>query len=328
MSALRTVTVEPGERDMRLDRWFRSRYPQLTQGRLQKLLRTGQVRVDGKRVKAGQRLSPGQQVRVPPLPAAPPPLPLALPLGEAEIRALRERVIHMDDAVLVIDKPAGLAVQGGTGQRRHLDLMLDALKMGAPERPRLVHRLDKDTSGVLVLARHRRAAAALADAFRAKTAVKLYWALVVGVPRPRRGTIDLALAKRPGATGERVVADRSGRRALTHYAVVENAGQRAAWLALMPLTGRTHQLRAHCAEMGTPIVGDGKYGGADAELAGDFGRGLHLLARSLNLPHPDGGRLEVSAELPPHMAQSFAALGFRAGDYVDPFAGLPDGTMP
>ena len=323
MSGVETVTVETEERDMRLDRWFRSRYPNLTQGRLQKLLRTGQVRVDGKRVKAGERLAPGQQVRVPPLPDAPRPEKPGLRLTDHEIEDLRARILHRDDAVLVIGKPAGLAVQGGSGQHRHLDAMLDALRLDAPERPRLVHRLDKETSGVLVLARRRTAASALTAAFRDKSARKIYWALVVGVPKPAQGDIDLALEKRAGPGGDRVVAGGEGKRAVTRYAIVESAARRASWLAMMPLTGRTHQLRAHSAAIGTPIVGDDKYGGTDHEIGG-LGRGLHLHARELTIPHPDGGDLHVVADLPPHMVASWRALGFTVAGHSDPFEDAPE----
>lgn len=323
MSGVETVTVGAEERDMRLDRWFRSRYPELTQGRLQKLLRTGQVRVDGKRVKAGERLTPGQRVRVPPLPDAPRPEKPTLRLTDHEIKDLRARILHRDDAVLVIDKPAGLAVQGGSGQHRHLDAMLDALRLDGPERPRLVHRLDKETSGVLVLARRRTAAAALTAAFRDKSAQKVYWALVVGVPKPARGDIDLALEKRAGPAGDRVVAGGEGKRAVTRYAIVESAARRASWLAMMPLTGRTHQLRAHSAAIGTPIVGDDKYGGTDHDIGG-LGCGLHLHARELTIPHPDGGDLHVVADLPPHMSASWRALGFSVAGCADPFLDAPE----
>ncbi len=325
MSRVQTLTVAPGEGDLRLDRWFRNHFPGLTQGSLQRLLRTGQVRVDGKRIKAGDRVAVGQRVRVPPMPAiesgpAPrQPMP-ARPADEPAAEALRARVLHRDDAVLVIDKPAGLAVQGGSKQHRHLDAMLDALCFDAPERPRLVHRLDKDTAGVLVLARDQRAARCLTGAFREKSATKIYWALTVGVPKPPEGTIEQKLAKRLSRGGERVVAGEAGKRAATRYAVIETAARRLAWLALMPFTGRTHQLRAHAAALGTPIVGDGKYGGRAAHGTGLPNHRLHLLARELVIPHPLGGRLRVTAELPPHMADSWKFLGFELSDYQDPFA--------
>ncbi|HUK00255.1 MAG TPA: RluA family pseudouridine synthase, partial [Stellaceae bacterium] len=207
---------------------------------------------------------------------------------------------------------------------RHLDAMLDALRFGAKERPRLGHRLDRDRSGVLVLARSAAAAAALARAFRDKTTQKIYWAIVVGLPKPRRGRIDQALAKLPGPAGERVAPDEDeGKRAVTYYRTVSHAGDKLAWLALQPVTGRTHQLRAHCVALGTPILGDGKYGGAAAHPAGvPNARKLHLHARALSLPHPGGGRLAVTAPLPPHMKETWAFFGFDEAEEAEPFAEL------
>ena len=240
-----------------------------------------------------------------------------------DIAVLERTVLHLDDDVIVIDKPAGLAVQGGTNTERHLDAMLDALRFGAEERPRLVHRLDRDTSGVLVLARSAAAAAKLAAAFRNKATRKIYWAAVVGLPKPRRGRIDQALAKLPGRAGERVAPDDEGKRAVTYYRTVAHAGDKLAWLALEPVTGRTHQLRAHCLALGTPILGDGKYGGAAAHPAGvPNARKLHLHARALSLPHPAGGTLVVTAPLPPHMKESWAFFGFDPSEERDPFAEL------
>ena len=318
---VQTVTVGAEEGEVRLDRWFRRHFPELTHGRLEKLLRTGQVRVDGARAKAGDRLRPGQAVRVPPLPAAAPTDAKSAPeIPEAWVHELRSRVLYKDASVLVLDKPPGLAVQGGSGIDQHLDGMLDALKFGLSERPRLVHRLDKDTSGVLVLARTVKAAAKLTKAFRDKSARKIYWALVVGVPKLRRGRIDQPLGKLGGPGGEKVEADdEAGKRAVTFYATVETAGRRAAWLALMPVTGRTHQLRVHCVVLGTPVVGDGKYGGSEAFLTGQVSRKLHLHARSLTMPHPDGGTLAVTAPLPHHMRQTWQLFGFDPDDTDDRF---------
>jgi len=323
MSGIQTIAVTADEADLRLDRWFRRHFPALGHGRLEKLLRTGQIRVDGKRARSNTRLRPGQAIRVPPLEAAGPPEPgdrsaprapraLEGAAWEREAAALRRAVLYRDDDMLAINKPAGLAVQGGTGTRRHLDAMLDALRFDAAERPRLVHRLDKDTSGVLLLARHARAAADLAEAFRHKDVRKLYWAVVVGVPKPAQGRIDLPLGKRPGRAGERVTADpEEGKRAVTLYRVVDHAGKQASWLALMPLTGRTHQLRAHCAAIGTPILGDGKYGGAAAFLPGKaLPRQLHLHARTVELPRPNGRVIRIVAPLPPHMAATWRFFGF------------------
>jgi 23S rRNA pseudouridine955/2504/2580 synthase len=312
---VQNLRVSADEAELRLDRWFRRRFPELGHGRLEKLLRTGQVRVDGRRAKAGLRLAAGQTVRVPPLGAsegrrAQPKPPPRIDSQEAE--ALQARVLHIDDWLIALDKPAGLAVQGGSGLGRHLDALSEALRFGAAEKPRLVHRLDKDTSGVLVLARTAASARHLTAAFRGQEARKTYWAAVVGVPERRQGRIDLALLK--GRTGaiEKVTAGEAGQDAVTLYRLVQAAGKRAAWLALRPLTGRTHQLRAHCAAIGHPILGDGKYGGRAAFLSDEgLARRLHLHARELAIPHPDDGTtLRISAPLPAHMSQTWARLGF------------------
>ena len=314
MSSVQTIAVAAADADLRLDRWFKRHFPDLTHGRLEKLLRTGQVRVDGRRAQANLRLAPGQQIRVPPLGAAPErPASEGAAVGVApdDVRNLQASVLYRDAEVLAINKPAGLAVQGGSGLSRHLDAMLDALRFDAAERPRLVHRLDRDTSGVLLLARSARAAAELTEAFRRKDCRKTYWAIVVGVPKPEHGRIDMALAKLPGRSGERMVADEEGKRAITEYRVLDRAGRQAAWLELMPLTGRTHQLRAHCEALGTPILGDGKYGAAAAFLPmPGLARRLHLHAWRIRLPRPGGRLIDVVAPPPKHMVESGRSLGF------------------
>jgi 23S rRNA pseudouridine955/2504/2580 synthase len=333
MSAVSTVTVRPEDGAGRLDRWFKRHYPGLSHGRLEKLLRTGQIRVDGKRARAGDPVAPGQSIRVPPLPETPQSdataaarTPRARP---QDIALLRDAVLYRDDWALVINKPAGLAVQGGTNTDRHVDALLDGLRFESDERPRLVHRLDKDTSGVLLIARHAAAAAFFTRAFREKTTRKIYWAIVAGLPRPEQGRIDLGLSKGGGPKGgggrERVHADdESGKSAVTYYRVLDHAGIRASWVALLPVTGRTHQLRAHCAALGTPILGDGKYGGSAAQLPGGAAaHRLHLHARSLAIPHPAGGTLRVTAPLPPHMHRLSEFFGFAA-DSADPFAELDE----
>ncbi|GEO37067.1 pseudouridine synthase [Skermanella aerolata] len=316
------------ESEIRLDRWFKRHFPQVNHGWLEKLLRTGQIRVDGKRVKANVRLETGQTVRIPPLgdqeavPASGgPPKPKVSRKDAAEIQA---RVLYKDGDVLVIDKPAGLAVQGGTATPKHLDAMLDALMFEKDERPKLVHRLDKDTSGVLVLARTAFAATKLAAAFRGKDARKYYWAVTVGVPRPFQGKVDAALAKEPTGRGERVaVDDEDGKRAVSLYQVVEHANKKVAFVALWPLTGRTHQLRVHMEAIGTPILGDGKYGGPEAFLAGTgLPNQLHLHARRLIMPHPRGGRIDVTAPLPPHMVTTWTYFSFDKENDGDPFAAV------
>lgn len=327
MSGVRQVPVEAAADGQRLDRWFKQHFPQVTHGRLEKMLRKGEIRVDGRRVKASARLESGQVVRVPPLPATVPVAGTAPatppPVSDADVAALQAAVLYRDDNVIALDKPAGLAVQGGSGQRRHLDGMLEALRFGAEERPRLVHRLDRDTAGVLLLARNAPAARSLTAAFRGKETQKIYWALVAGEPPERRGLIDLPLAKQAQRRGEAVAPDESaGRSARTLFQVVQSHGFRSrgdkkgggkvTWLVLLPLTGRTHQLRVHCAALGTPIVGDGKYGGRAAfpeALAG--AKVLHLQARELALPDPEvGTTLRVTAPLPPHMAATWRELGF------------------
>lgn len=308
-----TRTVRPADGEIRLDRWFHRHFPALTQGALQKMLRTGQIRVDGKRAEANTRLVPGQAIRVPPMPEAPAPRPEPKPVDAREAAALERLVIYRDDAVIALDKPQGMPVQGGPGIAKHIDGMLDALRFGHEERPRLVHRLDRDTTGVLLLARTPAAAARLAAAFRGRDAEKTYWAVVVGRPHPLEGRIDLPLARARSAAGERTVPSeaRDAARAVTLYRVLDSAQKRAALLELTPLTGRTHQLRVHCAAaLGCPILGDGKYGGAAAHPEGFGDRTLHLHARALRIPHPEGGVLELAAPLPPHMKETFAFLGF------------------
>jgi 23S rRNA pseudouridine955/2504/2580 synthase len=319
-----TVTVDSRDGSLRLDRWFKRHYPGLGHGHLEKLLRTGRIRVDGKRARSGDRVDPGQAIRVPPLnevkPRARPVTQQPRPADEAMLQAA---ILHRDEAVIVLNKPPGLAVQGGTATERHLDGLLDGLRFGNAQRPRLVHRLDKETTGILVIARTAAAAAFLTRAFREKTTRKTYWAVVVGLPKQRQGRIDLPLAKAPGRGGERVRPDaEGGRHAVTYYRVIDSAGTQASWLVLMPVTGRTHQLRAHCAAIGTPILGDAKYGAAAAHLAGVPGaRRLHLHARTLSIPLPLGGTLRVTAPLPLHMRQTWEFFGF-AGDVGDPFVDL------
>src|SRR5258708_2033658 len=275
------------------------------------------------------RVPPGRARRGPPPGALGPPPPGGEPPAPRprDLEMIRRTVLHKDDDVIVIDKPAGLAVQGGTNTERHLDALLDALRFDAPERPRLVHRLDRDTSGVLVLARSAAAAAKLAASFRANATRKIYWAAVVGAPKRRRGRIDHALAKLPGPAGERVAPDDDeGKRAVTYYRTGSHAGDKIPWLALQPVTGRTHQPRAHSPTLGTPILGDGKYGGAAAHPAGvPQPRKLHLHARALALPHPRGGTLVGTAPRPPHMQETWAFFAFDESEERDPFADLaPD----
>lgn len=347
MSGVRTVTVGTGEGGQRLDRWLRRRFPHVPQGRIEKMCRKGELRVDGARVKAATRVEEGQSVRLPPLPEGgeQPEHPPTPRLSDADARMIREAVIFRDDHIIALNKPPGLPSQGGSGQSRHVDGLAEALRFGLDEKPRLVHRLDKDTSGVLVLARSRQVAGALTEAFRSRSTRKIYWAACAGVPQPRMGTIRFGLVKAPGhgARGEaekmhcvhpdRVEATPGAKRATTDYAVLSALGGRTAWLALVPVTGRTHQLRAHMAEIGHPIIGDGKYGGSGqenlgdgwgAQLGGEISRKLHLHARSLTLRHPvTGATLSLTAPLPDHMRRTWDAMEWRAQEVpADPFAEL------
>ncbi|KUF12498.1 RluA family pseudouridine synthase [Pseudoponticoccus marisrubri] len=346
MSRVQTVTVGPGDGDQRLDRWLKRHFPQLAQGRIEKMCRKGELRVDGGRVKASTRLAVGQQVRIPPLPepgqveSAPKPR-----VSDADAEMIRGCVLWKDDHIIALNKPPGLPTQGGSKQTRHVDLLSDALTFGFDEKPRLVHRLDKDTSGVLLLARTREVAQALTAAIRHRQTHKIYWALVAGVPTPYLGEIRYGLVKAPGhgKGGEnekmRAVHPRDmdatpgAKRAHTLYATLFRVAGRAAWVAMEPVTGRTHQLRAHMAEIGHPIIGDGKYGGSGqenlgdgwgAQLGGVISKKLHLHARSMRLEHPVTRKwLEITAPLPPHMAQSWETLGWEE-DYAaeDPFEKL------
>ena len=319
--AVRHLEIDADDEAVRLDRWLRRILPDVPYGQLAKWLRTGQIRVDGHRAKPGQRLSEGQTVRLPPVSAAPTrsaAVATAVTVNVADAADLQARVLYRDDALIALNKPSGLAVQGGSKTPRHLDGMLDALRFDASERPRLVHRLDKDTSGVLLLARNGATARQLTAQFREHDVVKVYWALVAGIPAPREGRVDVALLKTPGQGGEKMrPAETGGQSAITRYAVVEQAGQKVAWLTLSPLTGRTHQLRVHCSALGTPIVGDGKYGGSEAFIAG-LSNKLHLHARSVTFPHPiTGVRMDIVAPLEGHCAESWATLGFapEKGNY-------------
>jgi 23S rRNA pseudouridine955/2504/2580 synthase len=375
MASVETRTVEPDEAGMRLDRWFRVHYPDLGFGHLQKLIRSGQVRVDGGRAKTNTRLSVGQAVRVPPVSVGPgqnesdarssdtegevrargprvtvegsepPNRPRSPRTGvpaegrdalqglprragtlarSSDAEFLRSIILHEDDEVFVFNKPAGLAVQGGSGLTRHVDAMLDALRDRKGQKPRLVHRLDRDTSGVLVVARTRLAAQKLAASFRSRSTRKIYWALVKGVPKPRQGRISTWLAKQAGPEGDRMRVARHGAdeasHAVTLYSVVEKAGHTLAWLSLRPVTGRTHQLRAHAAHIGHPIIGDAKYFTAEEswDLPGGIQKKLHLHARRIVIPHPAAaGSLDVTAPLPPHMQQTWNLLGFDADEASD-----------
>ncbi|MBK0329669.1 RluA family pseudouridine synthase [Rhodobacteraceae bacterium F11138] len=346
MSGVQTIAVGEQDGDQRLDRWLRGLFPHVSQGRIEKMCRKGELRIDGGRVKASTRVQAGQQVRVPPLPDADHrPAPAPTRISDADARMIRDCVIYKDDQIIAINKPAGLAVQGGSGQTRHVDGLAPALQFDLPQAPRLVHRLDKDTSGVLVLARTRDAARALTAAFRHRNTRKIYWALVAGVPTPYLGEIKTGLVKAPGhggqGEGERMIAvhpseiDQTpgAKRAHTYYATLYRVAGRASWVAMEPVTGRTHQLRAHMAGIGHPIAGDGKYGGSGqdnqgdgwgAQLGGIISKKLHLHARTLSFEHPVTRKpVTISADLPDHMKASWDTFGWTedlAAD--DPFEEL------
>ena len=325
--SVRQFTVQADDEGVRLDRWFKRHLPEVGFATVSRWARTGQIRVDGKRAAPEDRLAAGQVLRVPPGGAALERKtgPVRVTLGEAQIEQAEAMVLTRDRAAIVLNKPPGLATQGGTGTREHVDGLLDAFADTGP-RPRLVHRLDKDTSGVLLIARTPGSAAFFSKRFSTRSARKIYWALVAGVPDIEDGLIELSLAKQPGSGGEKMMVDESqqGLSARTRYRVLDRAGNRAAWVELQPLTGRTHQLRVHMAAIGHPIIGDGKYGGPESFLTGSISRKMHLHARRLIIDHPDGTPLDVTAPLPTHFAASMEQLGFDEALGED----LPDAPKP
>ena len=323
MSApVETIEVARGEGGLRLDRWFRVHFPEVGYSYLQKLLRSGQVRIDGKRVQANARVEAGQQVRVPAVvrqPAKPRPSmvpPLGLSKGDRDF--IEGLILYEDEHVVVLNKPYGVAVQGGTGTKRHIDGLLAGMADRFGDRPRLVHRLDRDTTGVLLVAKHRDAAAKLGRIFQTRSAAKTYWALVKGVPKPPQGKVEAALVKAAGPDGDRVRKALPGEQAkamhaTTHYSVIDRVAHKAAWVSLKPVTGRQHQLRAHMALIGNPIVGDNKYEGDKVLADSGIEPKLHLHARRIVIPHPaSGGNIDVTAPLPEHMRRTWELLGLDA----------------
>ena len=344
MSRVQLLEVNEGDGDQRLDRWFRRLFPQVQQGQIEKMCRKGDIRVDGGRVKSNTRVEVGQVVRIPPLPDTPAPAIVDKKISDADAKMIQSCVLYRDEHIIALNKPPGLPVQGGSKQHRHVDGLTPALRFGNDENPRLVHRLDKDTSGVLILGRSRQMAATLAEAFRHRETRKIYWAVVAGVPHPKMGTVKYGFVTAGGhgsfGEGEKMhclhpneVATTPGaKRATTDYAVLSPLGSRAAWVALVPVTGRTHQLRAHMAEMGHPIVGDGKYGGSSqenlghgwgAQLGGDISKKMHLHARHLRLEHPvTRAMLSFTAPLPEHMQRTWDQMQWDPRDVeLDPFEG-------
>ena len=328
---VQTVVVTPDETGMRVDRFLEARFPGLSFSHIQRIVRKGELRVNGKRVETKDRLEAGQSVRIPPLALEKPKEGPRASKVDDETRAFFASItLYEDDDVLVLNKPMGLAVQGGSGTVRHVDGLLAALTDAKGQRPRLVHRLDKDTSGCLVIAKTRFAASALAKSFRSRDTRKVYWALVAGVPRVKQGRVSTYLAKGEDDEGDSKMhvarhGDDGATHAVTYYSVVETAAQKLAWLSLKPVTGRTHQLRAHTAHIGHPIVGDPKYFDVENwELPGGIQKRLHLMARRIVIPHPRSGKpIDVTAPLPPHMQQSWNLLGFDTKRY-DPIEEAPD----
>ena len=325
---VQTVSVTADESGMRVDRFFEARFPGLSFSHIQRIIRKGEVRVNGKRTQPKARLEAGQAVRIPPLKVEAPAPRDDAPAAQKDRAFLKSIILFEDADVMVLNKPMGLAVQGGSGTTRHIDGMLGALRGPDGQRPRLVHRLDKDTAGCLLVAKTRFAAAALAKTFRSRSARKIYWALVAGVPKPAQGRISTYLAKQEVEEDSYMRIAKHGEKdavhAVTYYAVVEPAAHKFAWISLKPVTGRTHQLRAHMAHVGNPIVGDPKYFNIENwEFPGGVQNKLHLLARRIAVPHPRGGIIDVSAPLPPHMEQSWNLLGFDAKRY-DPIEEAPE----
>ena len=325
---VQTVAVTADESGMRVDRFFEARFPGLSFSHIQRIIRKGEVRVNGKRTQPKARLEAGQAVRIPPLKVEAPAPRDDAPAAQKDRAFLKSIILFEDADVMVLNKPMGLAVQGGSGTTRHIDGMLGALRGPDGQRPRLVHRLDKDTAGCLLVAKTRFAAAALAKTFRSRSARKIYWALVAGVPKPAQGRISTYLAKQEVEEDSYMRIAKHGEKdavhAVTYYALVEPAAHKFAWISLKPVTGRTHQLRAHMAHVGNPIVGDPKYFNIENwEFPGGVQNKLHLLARRIAVPHPRGGIIDVSAPLPPHMEQSWNLLGFDTKRY-DPIEGAPE----
>jgi 23S rRNA pseudouridine955/2504/2580 synthase len=326
---VQTVVVTPDEDNMRVDRFLEARFPGLSFSHIQRIVRKGELRVNGKRADSKDRLQAGQSVRIPPLrlDAAKAPTELS-DAATKTLAALKDMILYEDDDVLVLNKPAGLAVQGGSGTTRHVDQMLEVMRDTKGQKPRLVHRLDKDTAGCLLVAKTRFAATALTGSFRHRSARKIYWALVAGVPKPKQGRISTFLAKEEGEddTIMRIAAhgDEGASHAVTYYAVVEASASKLAWVSLKPVTGRTHQLRAHMAHIDHAIVGDPKYFNKENwQLPGGLQNRLHLLARRIVIPHPRGGVIDATAPLPPHMLQSWNLLGLEA-DRFDPIENAPE----
>jgi len=325
MSGVQQIEVSAGEADSRLDRWFKRHFPHIAHGRVEKLLRTGQLRVNGKRAKGNYRLSVGELIRVPPLPE-PSEVKAKRPVSADDVMFMRGLIIHEDGDMFVLNKPHGLAVQGGSKTTRHIDGLLAALGEGC----RLVHRLDRDTTGILVIAKSVKAAAWLGKSFQSRKAEKIYWGLTNGIVKPLEGEIKGYMAKgrldnRFGNKhmGKEVMqAVRHGapgaKHARTLYQTVSQAGQKAGWVVMQPLTGRTHQLRLHMQLLGAPLLGDRRYM-TDRPAPSGLDEKLQLHARELSLPRQNGEMIRLTAPLPDHMQAAFDNLGFDEDHPIAPF---------
>ncbi|MDY4885703.1 MAG: RluA family pseudouridine synthase [Alphaproteobacteria bacterium] len=306
MSGVTFVKIKPEDDGIRLNRWFLKEYPSLTLGRLQKLLRTKQIKVDGKKAEANTRLSAGQELRLPPLDNE---KAIKNPdvVSKSDTDFIQSMIIFKDDNIIVLNKPSGLAVQGGTNTDRHIDGMLEALKFENSEKPKLVHRIDKDTSGVLVLARNRRYAELLTKAFREHMLQKTYLVLAIGNLKNPEGEIKIALDK----VGEKMEPSDEGKKAVTRFKVLDTAGEKFTLLTAEPLTGRTHQIRAHMECAGCPILGDNKYFGQSRKRFPELSSKLHLHAYKIDLSPVYNKKLVVKAPLPDYFKNDIKFLGLN-----------------
>ncbi|MDD4555909.1 MAG: RluA family pseudouridine synthase [Alphaproteobacteria bacterium] len=306
MSEVKIVKVKAVDDGMRLNRWFLKYYPDLPMSRLQKLLRTKQIKVEGKRAEVSTKLVEGQEVRIPPITVTDIEERYR-PISPKDTDFMQRLVIYKDDNILILNKPSGIAVQGGRGITKHIDGLLDALMYELDERPKLVHRIDKETSGLLVLARNRKFAEILTKAFREHTIQKTYLALVYGQPKKAEGQINAPIDK----VGDKNAVTTEGKTAITDYKIVDNVGNKFSLIEANPVTGRTHQIRVHLEHLGTPIVGDDKYYGETRQNYENFARKLHLHAYKIDLSSIYGKKKIIEAELPEYFMESLDAVGIN-----------------
>lgn len=321
MSKVKFLNVKPDEDNQRLDRYLRKHIGKVPFSLIQKIIRTGQVRVDGKRGKTDTRLSEGQQIRIPPVEEKHGPTQFKPRKGDLE--KLRAMIIYDDGDLLVLNKPYGVPTQGGSKINYHIDGLLKLMEDSKGVRPKLTHRLDRDTSGLLICARSAKTVRAMGQVFKSKNIRKYYWAVTIGVPEQYQGIIDAPLGKGEGALKDTMVIDTEGGKASrTEYSILDTAASTAALVAFWPRTGRTHQIRAHASTvLGTPILGDVKYGGMEETFEGlNLSERLHLHAFRIQCPHPNGkGILDLSAPLPDDLKKSWKAFNFASDTNLDPF---------